>query len=208
MHKTVQPTGEISALDVRPYDLSREVDDSMIAYYVDELRGVYLPEDYVSAHRQRSRDVARWSPEDRLSGKFGRFLIEQFESDEDDEPFAVKDLLVIGTTMGVSGIDRYGYLHSLRHYDLRDRAWHILQTRDYGKTQATLKPQDYGATQIHTEEGHGVTKVSVSGRSLDYGRADTAGRKITCDLFKQLLGGTVEIVDADPNPMEREVVIR
>lgn len=116
----------ISALEHKPSDFVREVSTDAITFYVDELSGIYLPEEFKEAHADRF-DVEYWKPEDRLRGKFGRFALKRAEETGDEKP--LDGILVMGTTIGLSGLDRDGYMASLRHFTLDDKIRDILEER-------------------------------------------------------------------------------
>jgi len=88
----------ISALDLTPYDLIREVSPEAVNFYVEDLSGLYLPEEFQNEHADVT-DVKYWRARERLRGKFGRFTVMQFEeSGEEEREDQLDGILVMGTT--------------------------------------------------------------------------------------------------------------
>lgn len=192
----------ISAIEHHPHEYIREVSPDAIAFYVDELSGMYLPEDFRQAHVD-AFDVEFWGPEKRLYGKFGRFAVRSEEGSEHE------DILLMGTTIGMGSLDRGGHLESLRHYHFKDMAEDLaLNARDLDPETWWLEAVDYGGTTISLDALGKPRKFRISGNSIDFGRANAEGREKTCELAATLLSGTVEVVNSDPEPREHEQIIR
>jgi hypothetical protein len=196
----------ISALEHEPFDLVREVSPDAISFYVDELSGIYLPEEF-KVGRADVLAVKRWKPENRLNGKFGRFTVTLVvEKGEEENEERLDDILVMGTSIGLSGIDRYRSMDSLRHYTLDDMIGSILKGRDIAGPNISVRRADYGSTIIGPASNPGE-EIIVGSSSYDFGRASTDGRQETCDLFAQLLGDKTRVVNSDPEPREKDKII-
>ncbi len=196
-------TRPISALKSRPEDLIREVTPDAITYYADELSGLFLPEDFVSDHKDNT-DVMRWNSRDRLRGKFGRFTITGVK--QQDQEF--DDVLLMGTTIGVHAIDMDGYLTSLRHYAFLGLVSEIIEKRDINPRDVHTRAADYGSTILAADQDGQIQQILVRGRSIDFGRAGVDGRQKTCELFdKQLAGTLIAVANSDPIPRQYEIVI-
>lgn len=193
----------VSALEYQPFDFTREVSPAAITFYVDELRGVYLPNDFRDSHRDVA-DIKSWQPEDRLHGKFGRFMVKRAQNSEECE-----DILVMGTTMGLSGLDRHERdLSKLRHRVFNDTVRDVLDRRGLLGKSVSIDPVDYGSTGIVVGENGIAGAIEVGRNSYEFGRATAEGRQETCDLFRQLLGNAVEVINKDPEPSADERIMR
>ncbi len=200
---------EISALEVgHPTEFVREVEEGVLDYYVHDLNGLYLPDDFRAEHDD-DYSVKYWKPEDRLLGKFGRFVISRYTYNDGGEPlidgnFAPVGIIVMGTTIGLGSS-----MNSLRHCDLATMALDFFKSRS--NDQANMRYQaiacDYGSTRIELNEAGDPTSVSVYRKSYDFGRADTDGRSETCRLFQALLGDSIEVVNSNPDPEENDEII-
>lgn len=195
----------LSALDFQPIDLTREVSSGAIDFYVDELSGIYLPDAFKAEHQGVS-DVKYWEPEHRLMGKFGRYALTGAK--EDGSTVELDDILVMGTTIGVSGVDDRGYMSSLRHRGLRETARSVFADRDTDGLTVESKDADYGSTTILVGDNGAAEAIVVSAASLDFGRADAEGRERTCALFRQALGSSIEIINEEPDPTSRGRILR
>jgi hypothetical protein len=193
-----------SALDHEPHELIREVSPEAISFYVDELSGIYLPDDFRQEHDDRT-DVKYWKPEDRLLGKFGRFTLRHVQGEGEDEP--LDGILLMGTTIGLSGLDRYGDLRSLRHYSFIDTMRDVLEARGLMGQNVAIDRADYGATNIALDGSDIPIRLDVFGSSGDYGRADTEGRRQTCEMFEHLIGPAITVINRDPEPRPRERIV-
>lgn len=193
----------ISALEHRPSGFIREVSPEAIRFYVSDLSRIYLPEEFRTKHSD-IYDVERWEPENRLGGKFGRFTVRHAQ-EEEGQP-ELDDILLMGTTIGLYGLDRRN-LMSLRHATLSNGIVDILEARGLAETPVRVKDVDYGATSIILGENGTAQALRVSSKSYDYGRAETEGRQQTCELFERLLAGTVEVINADPEPRPHDRII-
>ncbi len=170
----------------------------------DELSGIFLPEGFVSKHKDNT-EVQHWNTRDRLLGKFGRFTITGVE--QQDQEF--DDVLLMGTTIGVHGLDMDGYITSLRHYAFSGLVSKLLEQRDIDLKNVQIRAADYGSTMLAADQDGQIKQILVRGRSLDFGRADVDGRKKTCELFKKKLTGTsIEVLNSDPTPRELEATIK
>jgi hypothetical protein len=189
----------ISALERKPTDFIREVSPDALNFYAKGLSELYLPEDFRQAHN--SYKAKYWKSEDRLRGKFGRFaLLDTREEVGQDE---LEGMLVIGTTIALSGL-----MESLRHFQLDNMArGEILSQRDLTYPPIQVIGVDYGATSIGLDESGTPQSISVGESSCDFGRADAEGRQKTCELFEQLLGKDIQVINADPEPQEYEQII-
>jgi hypothetical protein len=194
----------ISALENTPDEFVREVSPDAITFYIDELSGIYLPEAFKEAHAGRF-DVDYWKPEARLRGKFGRFALKHIEEAGDEEP--LDGILVMGTTIGLSGLDRYGDMVSLRHFAFNEKIREILDERDLLGRLIDVKPADYGATTIKLGDSGVAEALSVDGSSGDYGRATAEGRQETCAMFAQLLGNEIQVINVDPEPRPSQRIV-
>jgi hypothetical protein len=195
---------QISALEHRPHDFIREVSPAAIDFYVEELSGLYLPDDFRQAHGD-VHSVERWKPEDRLCGKFGRFALRHAQ--EEDGQGELDDILLIGTTIGLSGVDRYRRMKSLRHYELEDNARDMLKDRNLTGPPIEIIGVDYGGTSIKFDDNGLPQSIRVEGLSYDFGRAEAEGRQETCKLFERLVGNSVQVINVDPEPKEYEQII-
>jgi hypothetical protein len=193
----------LSALDHRPSDFIREVSPEAVGFYVDDLSGISLPETFKTEHADNI-DVRFWKPEDRLQGKFGRWAVTRVE---DDKEIPLDDILLMGSTIGLTGFDRYGDLQSLRHVMLLTAVRGVLKNRGLTDEPLGVKAIDYGSTAIHVEDGE-ATKLTVGGSSVDFGRADKDVRQRTCEAFGSLLGNHIEVVNLNPEPKDYERIIR
>lgn len=194
----------ISALEQRTTELMREVSPDAISFYVDELSGIFLPDDFQAEHHELF-DVKYWKPEDRLHGKFGRFTLKQTEGAAVD----LDDILIMGTTIGVGGLDRNRYMHSLRHYALGGLVPAIAQQRGVDWYAVEARAVDYGSTAIVLDTEGQASAIKVGEDSIDFGRDDFAGRQKTCELFEKLLASTsLQVINTDPEPREHEHVIK
>ncbi|MBP9738290.1 hypothetical protein KBD20_01235 [Candidatus Saccharibacteria bacterium] len=192
-----------SALDFEPTDLVREVSTEAIEYYAAELGGLYLPDEFVLRNKN-VYGVKNWNPRDRLSGKFGRFIVGC-----DDDSFEDTDIIMIGTTIGLGGFDRDYGMRSLRHYEFRDSLYATLVKRGLSDSDSLhTHAVDYGAIYITLGKQRKPESVAVYGQSLDYGRADSAGRQLTCEIFQTIVGEGIEVVNQEPTPRERQYIIR
>lgn len=189
-------TQPISALDHYPSDFVREVSLEAIDFYAKGLSGLYMPES----------DERYFNSRERLMGKFGRFMVERTPEDEET---VSKNVLLMGTTatLGPRG-SSYGQLrHSLIKNALRNMIWEGIDgLPKEGKLQ--VKILDYGHTCIVVDEGNNPETLLVSGSSFDFGRADEAGRQRTCELFSELLGGSIKVDNIDPRPTDRESILQ
>lgn len=193
----------LSALDFQPIDLTREVSSGAIDFYVDELSGIYLPDAFKAEH-QGASDVDYWDPEHRLMGKFGRYALTGAK--EDGSPVELDDILVMGSTIGVAGIDR-GCMRTLRHKALREAARCALIDRDTEGLTVESKVADYGMTTILIDAKGAAEAIVVNATSYEFGRADTEGRERTCELFRQALGSSIEIINEEPDPTSRDRIL-
>ena len=198
--------GEISALDVTTYGLIREVSVEALDFYANGLSGLYLPEDFKESHKD-SYDVERWDLQQRLRGKFGRFVLKQ--GDEDSEPTHEDEVvLLMGSTIGVDLIDSRGNMQSLRHFEFRQKLFDVFRSRGLDGDDFAVGRVDYGSTSIVLDVNGDARAIEVGGRSIDYGRADEVGRLETCELFKKAVGDAIGVVNKDPAPDEWDYVIR
>lgn len=195
----------ISALELRPHDLVREVSLDAINFYVDELSGIYLPDEFKEANADVP-DVKYWKSEDRLRGKFGRFTLDHVKGNDDEEQ--LDGILLMGTTIGLSGLDRYKDMNSLRHYGLKAKVRDVLEARGLLGQHIKVNPVDYGSTRIGLDESGATNTVNVSGNSYDFGRAKAEGRQVTCEMFGRLLGNEIQVLNTDPEPRENEQITR
>ena len=199
------PTVEsMSALDFEPADLIREVSSAAIDFYVRGLNTIELPDDFMQQHR-KVLGVEGWSNKGRLEGKFGRYIVHS----EDAGIRSKNDVIVMGTTLGVGGLDRDYGLRSLRHYELQDALYGVLIGRGVADAEALeVRAVDYGSTVINLTNGGDVESVTVRGRSIDYGRGNAVVREKTCELFVRLLDGGIKVINADPDPKIHEYVMK
>jgi hypothetical protein len=194
----------ISALERTPYDLIREVSPDAIRFYVDELRGIYLPEDFKQAYAD-VLEVKFWTPQDRLKGKFGRFAVKLVESGGE---LPADGILAMGPVIGLSGLANDGRgMDRLRHSTLDEKAQAILKERGLPGADAILNRADYGSTAILLNSDGLVQAIALSSASLEFGRADTDGRRETCDMFKRLLRNEIEVMNIGPGPDGPERII-
>jgi hypothetical protein len=193
---------QISALEHRASDFIREVSLDALNFYTDGLIGLYLPDDFKHANADVF-DVKYWKVEDRLVGKFGYFALKHL----DDEQAKLEDILVMGTTIGLHGLDNSGDMESLRHFSLRDGLLSVLKARDLVGEPIRAEAVDYGDTLIKLSEDGTPQSVSIGGTSFDFGRAGTEGRQRTCELFEQLLGQGIDVINSEPEPKERQRII-
>jgi hypothetical protein len=195
----------VSALELEPHDLIREVSRDAINYYVDELSGIHLPDDFKEKYAE-TYAVKFWKPEDRLRGKFGRFVLQsaQEESVGDEEPLG--DILLMGSTIGLRGLDG-NYMLDLRHYEFLRKARQILEARDLPDEDIKLQDVDYGSTSIKLRDDGKVAAIRVGGSSMDYGRAGKEGRRETCEAFERLLGNEIEVINSEPEPREHQKIV-
>lgn len=192
-----------SALDLQPADTIREVSAEAITYFVSKLGDIYLPDGF-AAQNSQALDVERWDKCQRLRGKFGRFVVSTEDGDR-VEP----DVLLMGTTIGLRSLDRFGYLQSLRHYEFHDLVYGAMVRRGLSESERLrAHAVDYGATEILLDDDGAPTSIKVSGSSLDYGRAGSVERAITCVLFQQLLDAKLGVINADPEPRAHDRIIR
>lgn len=196
----------ISALECEPYDLVREVSPEAINFYVDELSGIYLPDDFKNEHAD-VRDVEGWKPEDRLDGKFGRWDVRRAREGGESKEELLDGILLMGTTIGLSGLDRDGYMTDLRHLVLRSKVRDVLEKRNLLGEKITVNAVDYGHTSIKLDDDGQVEAIRVDDSSFDFGRANTEGRQETCDMFAQLLGDEIQVINADPEPREFDQIV-
>lgn len=189
----------ISALDCRTSDLIKEVSHDALNFYVHELDSLYLPEDFIAEHGEVF-DVVHWSKQNRLKGKFGRFVVNL-------ENETKQDILLMGATVGVDMIGPDGCLQSLRHFELRHELEHVLHKRGFGNQDYDVDREDYGSTKIETDSSGKPKLIIVGGRSIDYGRANEVGRGETCRQFSKILGSDVVVINSDPVPLDYEYVI-
>jgi hypothetical protein len=194
----------ISALEHTPYDFVREVSTDAITFYADELSGIYLPEEFKEAHADRF-DVKCWKPEARLRGKFGRFALKRAEETGDEEP--LDGILLMGTTIGLDGLDRYDDMESLRHYAFNEKFRDVLEERDLVGQRIAVDRADYGATTIKLGSDGLAETVHVDGASGDFGRATAEGRQETCAMFAQLLGNEIQVINVDPEPRPSQRIV-
>lgn len=180
----------ISALECIPSELIREVSLEAVELYVEGLSGLYLPDSTRQEHLDSS-DIRNWKPEDRLRCKFARFAISRSAE-------KLKDVLLMGSTVKVGRVDQHGGLDILRHYEFQGKLLrNILEKRGDADHDVAVRSVDYGNVRIELGPDEQAKKVVVSGRSIDYGSADTDGRKETCELFQDLLGTTI-LVENEP----------
>ncbi len=104
----------------------------------------------------------------------------------------------MGTTIGLSGLDRHGYLESLRHYSFQDRMRDVLEERDLLGKPIRINRADFGSTTIVLGESGDADALRVGGSSYDFGRADADGRQQTCEVFERLLGNTINVINEEP----------
>lgn len=189
---------KISALELDPTDLIREVSLETIAFFVDGLRGVYLPKGFIDKHPE-AHGVTEWTSENRLKGKFGRCVV-QLATEEGGKSFqagATADILVMGSTLGVRGVDHRGFfMHEVRHYELSAMALEVLELRGLDET-TDLNFVDYGQTHILLTEDGRPGAIVIKGQSLDLGRGNNEVRQETCRQFSALLGPKIDIINAD-----------
>lgn len=198
---------KLSAPEHSPSDFIREVTPEALEFYVDELSGLHLPEDF----DPDTFAAKTWDVKKRLSGKFGRFTVANAE----DPETKYDDVLLMGTTVGLGKVDRVGMLSSLYHYNLHDAVWGVLQSRDIideisndAIRSLRVDAVDYGSTHIRLGRAGRAEALLVGSSSMDFGRADTEGRQATCVAFETLLENVVEVINSDPEPREREQLIR
>jgi hypothetical protein len=194
----------ISALEHEPHDFIREVSPEAISFYVDEISGIYLPDEFMQQHAEVF-DVRFWKPDDRLRGKFGRFALSHAQ--EEEEQVALDDILVMGTTIGLSGLDRDGDMGSLRHFSLQNKVRDVLEARDLVGKRIRVDRADYGDTTIVLAEDGSADSLRVGGSSIDFGRAKAEGRQQTCNVFEQLLGNAIKVINEDPEPKDYERIV-
>lgn len=199
--------GEISALDVTTYGLIREVSVEALDFYANGLFGLYLPEDFKEAHKD-SYDVERWDLQQRLRGKFGRFVLKLEGEDSSDVDTPDEVVLLMGTIICVDLIDSRGNMQSLRHFEFRHKLFDVFRSRGLDQSDFAVDRVDYGSTSIVLGANGDINEIEVGGRSIDYGRADEIGRQETCELFKKAVGDAIGVVSKDPIPDERDYVIR
>jgi hypothetical protein len=197
-------TTPISALEHQPSDFIREASLDAINFYVDKLSGIYLPDDFKQAHGDVYH-IKYWKPENRLRGKFGRFALKHVQ--EEDDQAEIDDILLMGTTIGLSGLGRDGYMESLRHYSLQDKVREVLEERELVGAPIRIDRADYGDTTIVLGENGDVNAFSAGGSSYDFGRANAEGRQQTCDVFERLLGNAIKVINADPEPKPRDRIV-
>jgi hypothetical protein len=115
--------------------------------------------------------------------------------------------LLMGTTIGLSGLGRDGYMESLRHYSLQDKVREVLEERELVGAPIRIDRADYGDTTIVLGENGDVNAFSAGGSSYDFGRANAEGRQQTCDVFERLLGNAIKVINADPEPKPRDRIV-
>jgi hypothetical protein len=204
---------KISALEVgHPTEVVREVEKGVLDYYAHGLSGLYLPDDFKVRH-PNAYDVKSWKPEDRLLGKFGRFVISKYTYNDEEEPliddeFTPVDIIVMGTTIGLGSRVRYGEMSHLIHYDLGEMALAFSKNKKNNrKADIVCIPADYGLTRIGLDEQGNPQTLLVIAKSFDFGRASTEERDRTCKLFQELLGDSIKVVNGTPEPIADDKII-
>lgn len=201
-------TTPLSALDQAPVDLIREVSSEAISFYVDELSGIYLPEDFRTEHSD-AFDVECWDPQNRLRGKFGRFIVRDAEQQDLEARTEYEDVLLMCTTIGVGALSRDGFFQSIRHHGFRSMVPEVLEGRGIDWKKVEIKPVDFGSTKIVVDDNQRASELQILGGSIDYGRADTAGRFKTCELFERRLTDTsIEVANEEPEPREHQQILK
>ncbi len=137
----------ISALELTPAQLIREVSPDAVEFYVNGLSGIYLPQDVLDEHAG-SFDVKYWKPDDRLRGKFGRFVVRQSNEDDPNTRKKIDDILLMGTTIGVGDLDLREKFACLRHYEFSGPLQTLLLEREYARNEVIVSSVDYGDVGI------------------------------------------------------------
>jgi hypothetical protein len=179
----------INASEYSPDDFIHNVTPEAIGFFVHDLAGLYLPDDFVSMNPD-GIGVSSWNIDNRLLGSFARYQVEDHD-----------DVLLMGTTIGLPNADNSD-LDKLRHYEFS----YALVGLNPDTMSRSAKAVDYGRTLIKISQD-GTTEVRVSGCSADYGRANPEVRQSTCKLFSARLPG-IQVVNVDPVPKEYDKIIR
>jgi len=197
----------ISAIESRPADFIKEVSSETLTYFVQDLSGLYLPDVFKEQHAE-TIPVKYWGAEDRLSGKFGRFAVKAANGSEDlVDPATLSDILLMGTTIDLGRLNGYGRMASLRHYEFKTAIQDVAENRGWEPGQVLVAEADYGGTNIQIDDEGQVRGFSVYGYSIDFGRADEAGRQQTVDLFQDALGPDIRVQNSDPKPDAHDKII-
>ncbi len=113
----------------------------------------------------------------------------------------------MGTTIGLNSLDRRGYFLGLRHSNLRKALRAVAESRGLIGQPIDVTPVDYGRTNILLDSDAIVRGLMVSGKSIDYGRADIEGRQATCHLFEELLHKEIVVINGEPDPRPYDQII-
>jgi hypothetical protein len=180
----------LDALSTSAYDQIRIASPEAVDWYVNGMRSIYLPKD-----ARNERSAVKWKPSQRLLGKFARFAIHS--ADRDAEP--LPDLLLIATSIALGR-----NLGSVYHRDM-DR-WAYFNQLEQGQS---LQALDYGYIKIVPNEFTPCrAKLILMHASVDYGRADVAGRDETCELFKEALAdGRMNVINRHPSPASHNPIL-
>ncbi len=198
----------ISALESEPEDHIRRVEPGVLSYYVNDLSGLYLPDSFTSEHINNP-SVNCWKPEDRLHGKFGRFIAQRYISfGRPDPAFNPIQVILMGTTIDLGYDEHLRRMSSLRHYVLDSKVMGIIRDSAGEDGRLGFESVDYGSTTIKLDKDGEPVAVDVYGQSFDFGRADTEGRRETCELFQALLGDSIQVVNVNPEPIVTDQIIR
>ena len=170
----------ISALTKWPIDCVRQVTPGVLGFYVDELSGLYLPDDFTERFRGNNF-VEGWDVADRLKGKFGRFTLSG-EVPSDVDVSDIEEIIIMGTTLPLGK-----ELNQLRHRSLPQLLYPILKNRDLLGRGLSYEKTDYGDTEIVVDGRNVPQELRVFSESADFGRADADGRERTCEVLRSIL---------------------
>jgi hypothetical protein len=193
----------ISALNHKPTDFIREVSPEAITFYIDDMSGLYLPDEFKQEYWAQL-NVKNGKLEERLHGKFGRFVIGHIEN---DGKYKEKDVMLMGTTIGLSTSSRNGELEYLRHRNLYETVIKLIEEQGMLSDLMKVDPADFGSTSIITTARGSAESIYIGGSSMDFGRAAAEGRQQTCELFQKLLGDTIKVVNVEPELMSTQQLI-
>ncbi len=170
----------ISALTKWPIDCVRQVTTGVLDFFVDELSGLYLPDDFTERFRGNSF-VEGWNVADRLGGKFGRFtLVGEVPPGVDVSD--VREIIIMGTTLPLGR-----NLGQLRHHSLPQFLYPVLKKQNLLDNKLDYEVTDYGDTEIVVDERNVPQELRVFSQSADFGRADADGRERTCEVLRSIL---------------------
>lgn len=181
-------------------DFMRVVSPEAIDFYVRGMSEIYLSDEY--------REIfsglligSSWKPENRLTAKFGRFMIEGIEGhDEPQELLVMAPLIAVGSISGRS--DLFG-IHEPQHRDIE--GWTMARNELLGYTASPnygMHATDWGRTTIDLDTDGQPELLHVYDRSVKFGRATAEGRADTVDHFARVLDGVVTVVNGDSQSVQ------